>query len=33
MRRSQINGVNNAGDLVAFYVDPAGNTDGFLATR
>jgi hypothetical protein len=28
-----INGVNNAGDLVGFYVDAAGNTDGFLATR
>ncbi len=27
-----INGVNNAGDLVGFYVDAAGNTDGFLAT-
>jgi hypothetical protein len=26
-----INGVNNAGDLVGFYVDSAGNTDGFLA--
>jgi len=26
-----INGVNNAGDLVGFYVDAAGNTDGFLA--
>jgi hypothetical protein len=28
-----VNGVNNAGDLVGFYVDAAGNTDGFLATR
>jgi len=28
-----INGVNNAGDLVGFYVDSVGNTDGFLATR
>ena len=28
-----INGVNNAGDLVGFYVDAAGNTDGFLANR
>ena len=28
-----INGVNNAGQLVGFYVDAAGNTDGFLATR
>ena len=27
-----INGVNNAGDLVGFYVDSAGNTDGMLAT-
>ena len=27
-----INGVNNAGDLVGFYVDSAGNTDGLLAT-
>jgi hypothetical protein len=26
-----INGVNNAGDLVGFYVDSAGNTDGMLA--
>jgi hypothetical protein len=26
-----INGVNNEGDLVGFYVDSAGNTDGFLA--
>jgi len=26
-----INGVNDAGDLVGFYVDAAGNTDGFLA--
>jgi hypothetical protein len=26
-----INGVNNSGDLVGFYVDSAGNTDGFLA--
>jgi hypothetical protein len=25
-----INGVNNAGDLVGFYVDAAGNTDGML---
>jgi hypothetical protein len=25
-----INGVNNAGDLVGFYTDAAGNTDGFL---
>jgi len=28
-----INGVNNKGDLVGFYVDSVGNTDGFLATR
>ena len=27
-----INGVNDAGDLVGFYVDSAGNTDGFLVT-
>jgi hypothetical protein len=27
-----INGVNNAGDLVGFYTDSAGNTDGMLAT-
>jgi hypothetical protein len=27
-----INGVNNAGDLVGFYVDGNGNTDGMLAT-
>jgi hypothetical protein len=26
-----INGVNNAGDLVGFYTDAAGNTDGMLA--
>jgi Cu/Zn superoxide dismutase len=26
-----INGVNDAGDLVGFYVDGAGNTDGMLA--
>jgi hypothetical protein len=26
-----VNGVNNAGDLVGFYTDPAGNVDGFLA--
>jgi len=25
-----INGVNNAGDIVGFYTDAAGNTDGFL---
>jgi len=27
-----INGVNDHGQLVGFYVDAAGNTDGFLAT-
>jgi hypothetical protein len=27
-----INGVNDKGDLVGFYVDGNGNTDGFLAT-
>jgi hypothetical protein len=27
-----INGVNDRGQLVGFYVDAAGNTDGFLAT-
>jgi hypothetical protein len=27
-----INGVNDAGDLVGFFVDATGNTDGFLAT-
>lgn len=26
-----INGINSRGDLVGFYVDAAGNTDGFLA--
>ncbi len=26
-----VNGVNDAGDLVGFYVDGAGNTDGMLA--
>ena len=26
-----INGPNSQGDLVGFYVDSAGNTDGFLA--
>jgi hypothetical protein len=26
-----VNGINNAGDLVGFYTDPAGNTDGMLA--
>ncbi len=32
MGTTTINGVNNAGDLVGFYVDAAGNTDGMLAT-
>ncbi len=27
-----VNGVNDLGQLVGFYVDKAGNTDGFLAT-
>jgi hypothetical protein len=27
-----VNGVNDFGQLVGFYVDGAGNTDGFLAT-
>ena len=27
-----VNGLNNAGDLVGFYTDAAGNTDGMLAT-
>lgn len=27
-----INGVNDFGQLAGFYVDRAGNTDGFLAT-
>ena len=27
-----INGVNDFGQLVGFYVDGNGNTDGFLAT-
>jgi probable HAF family extracellular repeat protein len=26
-----VNGINNAGDLVGFYTDSAGNTDGMLA--
>jgi hypothetical protein len=29
---TSVNGVNDAGDLVGFYVDGAGNTDGMLAT-
>jgi len=32
MGTTTINGVNNAGDLVGFYVDANGNTDGMLAT-
>ena len=27
-----VNGINTAGDLVGFYTDSAGNTDGMLAT-
>ena len=27
-----INGVNDKGQLVGFYADSAGNTDGLLAT-
>jgi hypothetical protein len=27
-----VNGINGAGDLVGFYTDAAGNTDGMLAT-
>jgi len=27
-----VNGINGAGDLVGFYTDTAGNTDGMLAT-
>ena len=26
-----VNGINVAGDLVGFYTDSAGNTDGMLA--
>jgi hypothetical protein len=26
-----VNGINDEGDLVGFYVDAKGNTDGFLA--
>jgi hypothetical protein len=32
MGTTTINGVHDAGDLVGFYVDSAGNTDGLLAT-
>jgi hypothetical protein len=28
-----LNGLNNKGQIVGFYVDGAGNTDGFLANR
>jgi len=28
-----VNGLNNAGQLVGFYVDAAGNTHGFTARR
>jgi CHRD domain len=31
MGTTTVNGVNDAGDLVGFYVDSAGNTDGMLA--
>jgi hypothetical protein len=27
-----VNGINSAGDLVGFYTDSAGNTDGMLAS-
>jgi len=32
LNTTTINGVNDHGQLVGFYVDAAGNTDGFLAT-
>lgn len=32
MGTTTVNGVNDFGQLVGFYVDAAGNTDGFLAT-
>jgi hypothetical protein len=32
MGTTTINGVNDEGDLVGFFVDAVGNTDGFLAT-
>ena len=32
MGTTTINGVNDRGQLVGFYVDSTGNTDGFLAT-
>jgi hypothetical protein len=28
---TSVNGVNDAGDLVGFYTDARGNTDGMLA--
>ena len=31
MGSTLINGVNDRGELVGFYTDSAGNTDGFLA--
>jgi hypothetical protein len=31
MGTTTVNGTNERGDLVGFYVDAAGNTDGFLA--
>ena len=30
MGSTVVNGINNAGDLVGFYTDAAGNTDGML---
>lgn len=32
MGTTTVNGVNDHGQLVGFYVDAADNTDGFLAT-
>jgi hypothetical protein len=32
MGATTVNGVNDQGDLVGFYVDSAGNTDGMLVT-
>ena len=32
MGTTTINGVNDHGDLVGFYIDSAGNTDGLLVT-
>jgi hypothetical protein len=28
-----LNGINNVGDLVGFYTDARGNTDGLLVSR